>query len=172
MPNSKQLQMEDMSVAYVRALCAANGFSVGDVGHDNDGYDLLISCKGLVEDGCVQRSPVIRVQMKSSYAHIRDNQDGTVSYDLEVKNYNILIDSMAFIPNILIVLRMYEDESQWIEQNKNYLKITKCAYWKSLKGWKATTNNDRIAIHLTDDDLLTKDSLRSIMLKVAKGLSL
>ena len=42
MPNTQQLRMEDMSVAYVRALCAVNGYSIGSVEHDNDGYDITI----------------------------------------------------------------------------------------------------------------------------------
>ena len=40
MPNSQQLKMEDMSETYLRALCAANGFSIVRGDHDNDGYDV------------------------------------------------------------------------------------------------------------------------------------
>ena len=58
--------MEDMSEAYLRALCAANGFSVDRGGHDNDGYDVVISCKGFVEPDSTVYSPKLEVQLKSS----------------------------------------------------------------------------------------------------------
>ena len=39
MPNQKSLRMEDMSEAFLRALCAANGYSISITNHDNDGLD-------------------------------------------------------------------------------------------------------------------------------------
>ena len=80
MPNTQQLRMEDMSVAYVRALCAVNGYSIGSVEHDNDGYDITINCSGCPTDNCKKHSPSIQVQLKSSYAKIHSNNDGTISF--------------------------------------------------------------------------------------------
>lgn len=167
MPNPMQIKMEDMSIAYVRALCAFNGYSVESVTHDNDGYDLSIICKGYPAEDCKRMSPRVLVQLKSSYARINQINENTISYQLEVKNYNDLINNDRCEPIILIVLHMFEDEFQWIEQTKDFLKITKCAYWKSLKGRALTNNKESIAIQLSDDDLLTADSLRKIMIKVA-----
>lgn len=167
MPNTKQLRMEDMSVAYVRALCAVNGYSIGRVEHDNDGYDITIQCSGCPTADCKKHSPSIQVQLKSSYAKIHTNADGTISYALEVGNYNSLIDDKRITPIILIVLQMHEDTNQWIEQTTDYLKITKCAYWKSLVGQAPTNNAETISVHFTSDDLLTADTLRDIMIKVA-----
>ena len=48
MPNPKQTMMEDMSIAFVRALCAANGYSISSCEHDNDGFDMEINC-GLID---------------------------------------------------------------------------------------------------------------------------
>lgn len=167
MPNTQQLKMEDMSIAYIRALCAVNGYSVGNVEHDNDGYDITINCKGEPCADCIRQSPFIRVQLKSSFAHIRDNADGSISYDLEKKNYDKLICTNNYVPYILVVLRMYEDENCWIDQTKDFLKITKCAYWKSLRGMSPNDNDSYITIRLTDHDLITKDVLKNIMIKVA-----
>lgn len=167
MPNTQQLRMEDMSVAYVRALCAVNGYSIGSVEHDNDGYDITINCSGCPTDNCKKHSPSIQVQLKSSYAKIRSNNDGTISYALEVDNYRSLIDENRFKPLILIVLQMHEDVNQWIEQTTDYLKITKCAYWKCLAGQAPTDNQETINIHFSAADLLTAETLKDIMIKVA-----
>ena len=167
MPNTEQLRMEDMSVAYVRALCAVNGYSIGGINHDNDGYDITIHCSGCPDENSIKHSPSIHVQLKSSYAKIRTNADGTLSYALEVGNYNLLIDDKRINPLILIVLHMHADVDQWIEQTTDYLKITKCAYWKSLVGQQPTDNKETISIRFTSDDLLTADTLKAIMIKVA-----
>lgn len=45
MPNTQQLKMEDMSETYLRALCAANGFSIVRGDHDNDGMMLKYHVK-------------------------------------------------------------------------------------------------------------------------------
>lgn len=50
MPNQKGLKMEDMSIAFLRTICAANGYSVGDINHDNDGVDIVVRCKGKPEE--------------------------------------------------------------------------------------------------------------------------
>ena len=39
-PNQKSVRMEDMSDAFLRALCAANGYSISITYHDNDGLDI------------------------------------------------------------------------------------------------------------------------------------
>mgnify|MGYP003294334534 CR=1 FL=1 len=70
MPNQKSLMMEDMSVAFVQALCAANGYSISKCNHDNDGWDLSIECKGRPAEDSIMYSPAIQVQLKSSYSKI------------------------------------------------------------------------------------------------------
>lgn len=160
------MKMEDMSEAYVRALCACNGFSVDRPNRDNDGYDIVVGCTNFVCENSKVRSPYIHVQLKSSYSNITVNQDNSISYKLEVKNYNQLISNRA-IPLILIVFHMYENENSWIEQTADWLKITKCAYWISLKNAQATENKTSITIKIPGENLLTKESLFEIMRKVS-----
>lgn len=170
MPNTKQLKMEDMSVAYLRALCAANGYTLKGEEHDNDGVDITVKCKGRPSEDCVKVSPTLDVQLKSSSSPnlITLNEDGSITYKLEVKNYNTLIDSNRITPIILIVLLMNEDEDNWIEQTLDYLKLTKCAYWISLKGREYSDNAGRKTIVIPSDHVLTKECLRELMIKVAK----
>lgn len=168
MPNQQSLKMEDMSEAYLRALCAANGYNVTRGGHDNDGYDVMIDCKGKVAEDSIVYSPKVEVQLKSSYSKIVENEDGSITYPLEVKNYKWLIDQNRMIPLILIVFHMHEDEEMWLEQTPDWLKITKCAYWISLEGLPDTNNQNTISIKIPSENILTKDTLREIMRRVSK----
>lgn len=168
MPNQKTLKMEDMSESFVRALCAYNGYNISRPDHDNDGFDISIRCTGKVSPDSLQNSTIIEAQLKSSYSDITILDDGSINYVLKVKNYNWLIDSSRMVPLILIVFHMQEDENLWLEQTNDWLKITKCAYWISLKGWGPTTNTSTITINIPSSNVLTKDSLHDIMEKVSK----
>lgn len=172
MPNQKSLMMEDMSVAFVQALCAANGYSISKCNHDNDGWDLSIECKGKPAEDSIMYSPAIQVQLKSSYSKIRENEDGSISYSLEVKNYKTLIENNRMIPQILVVFYMPQEEEHWIEQTPDWLKIKKCAFWISLRGLTDTDNKESITITLPSDHLLTKDTLKDIMVRTSKQLPL
>lgn len=171
MPNTKQIKMEDMSVAYLTALCAANGYNIYTSSHDNEGVDRTISCKGYPAEECKIKSAKIDVQLKSSSSPeiIKRNDDDSLSYRLEVKNYESLRDVHRATPLILVVLYMHDDEDLWIENNIDFLKITRCAYWISLRGSEPTKKKERIKITIPAENRLTKESLKELMIKVAKG---
>lgn len=165
MPNTKQENMEQMSYAYISALCARNGFSFVKPTPDNDGVDLIIQCKGKPDPGCRGTSPSLHAQLKASYANVIPQEDGGIKYRLEAKNYNILVDESRITPIILIVLWMEQDENDWLECTKNYLKLTKCAFWVSLKGLPPTENAGTKTITIPSDNWLTCDSLKELMIK-------
>ena len=168
MPNSEQLRMEDMSEAYLRALCAANGYTIEKREHDNDGVDIGLVCSDKVADDSKLLSTELRIQLKSSYANITAHDDGSITYKLEVKNYKSLISTSRMVPLILVVFHMPREEAQWLEQTTDWLKIKKCAYWISLKGRDDTDNTEKISVRIPSENLLTKDSLREIMHKISK----
>ena len=168
MPNIQQFKMEDMSEAYLRALCAANGFSIDRSNHDNDGYDVAISCKGLLTNDSVRRSPKLDIQLKSSYSKITSHDDGSISFQLEVKNYKTLIETDRMVPQILVVFHMHRDETLWLEHCTDWLKITKCAYWICLQGYEDTANTNTISVTIPSDHVLTKEALWDIMIRISK----
>ena len=170
MPNPIQIRQEDMSIAYLTALCAANGYTLMKEEHDNDGVDRTIKCKGKPDETCIRKSPKLDVQLKACYSnHIRINTDGSINYDLEAKNYNILVDEERITPIILVLLHMHEDERLWIDQTPDYMKITKCAYWVSLTGQPPTENITTKTITIPASNILSKESLKAIMVKVANN---
>lgn len=157
-----------MSEAYLRALCAANGYTIDKREHDNDGIDIGVVCSDKVADDSILESTELKIQLKSSYANITAHDDGSITYKLEVKNYKSLISTKRMIPLILVVFHMSREEAEWIEQTTDWLKIKKCAYWISLKGKPNTDNTEKISIRIPATNLLTKESLKEIMWKVSK----
>lgn len=172
MPNTIEERMEDMSFAYVKALCAYNGYSLKkETEHDNDGVDATIKCKGYpceYEEG-MEYSPLIDVQLKSSFSRIHRNIDGTLRFTFEVKNYNELIRENRGTAIILIILQMYKERVKWLDHSEESLSITKCAYWVNLKGMPYSENTQSITIDVPENQLLTQDSLKELMIRSSKG---
>lgn len=111
MPNTLQESMEDVSFAYMQALCAYNGYTLSKVERDNDGVDATIRCKGYPcnSSDCRKRSPSIDIQLKASYVKFKEKRNGDYSFILEAKNYNNLVMSDRMTPIILVVLHMDKD---------------------------------------------------------------
>lgn len=171
MPNTVQESMEDMSFAYVNALCAYNGYTLDKASRDNDGVDATIICKEYpceYEDG-MEHSPKIDIQLKSSYSRLHRLQDGRLRFIFEVKNYNNLIIETRGTAIILVILHMYEERDRWISQTEEELSIRKCAYWVNLKGMPHSENANQITIDVPDNQLLTRETLKELMIKASKG---
>lgn len=169
MPNPKETQMEHMSEAFLKALCAQNGYTMTKPSQDNEGADQIISCKGYPTDehtGLVH--PKFEVQLKSSYSGFKRNNDGRLVYKLKVKNYNDLVNENRATPLILIVLLMYEDEANWTEQTDEYLKITRRAYWLNLVGQQPSTNRSWKIVDINENQTLTAESLKGLMIRAGR----
>lgn len=168
MPNTKRERMEDVSVAYVQAMCAKNGYILERVGRDNDSVDVRISCTGLPDADCLSYSPMLNVQLKATYGNFVQLASGDYSFALPVKNYSDLIKTNRMIPIILVVLHMSDDENDWVVHHNDRLEIRKCAYWVSLKGKEPTDNEGTVNVRIPQDNIFSCDKLKEIMIKVAK----
>ena len=169
MPNPKNDQMEHMSEAFLKALCAQNGYTMTKPAQDNEGADQIISCKDYPTDehsGLMH--PKFEVQLKSSYSGFKRNNDGRLVYKLRAKNYNDLVNADRAIPLILVVLLMYEDEADWTEQTEEYLKITRRAYWLNLVGKAPTPNNSTVTVNIIEEQKLTAESLKELMIRAGR----
>lgn len=171
MGNSKQERMEDISIAYVSAITAQNGYSFEIVRRDNDGVDARITCKGKPTENAIFESPQLEIQLKSSFSrqNIRVDEEGNLQYNLEVKNYNKLISTKRYIPLILVVLHMPENEDLWVVHTNEYLQLQKCAYWICLRGAEETTNKERINICIPKTNTFSPQALKDIIQQIGEG---
>lgn len=170
MPNIETLAREDMSIAYLQAICACNGYSLEDVKHDNYGVDCHVVCKGKPDPSSLKNDSMINVQLKSSGSRITIDSAGDLHYPLEKKNYESLRDTDSFIPKILVLLHMNQLKADWIDQNNERLEIRKGAYWYSLKGMPAVSNETSVTITVPSGNLLTPEALKDLMVKASNDL--
>nr|WP_293844757.1 DUF4365 domain-containing protein [uncultured Arsenicibacter sp.] len=143
--------MEELSKGYLEVIANRSGY-FNAIQRDY-GTDLIIR-KAKV---CTTRKrylttgKAIDIQVKAvSEEYIYDYNDPhkfNIKYDLEVKNYNDLIDRAnekgVYIPLILAVFIIPSDKSKWIELNSDELLVRKCAFWYQIPVGESHSNNSQ-----------------------------
>ena len=154
--------MEQLSLAYVRAIAAEGGYQVGRPEPDVDSVDgVLFSASG--------RRPRIDFQAKATSQPLA--RRGVLRFPLPVKNYNDLrADTMT--PRILIVLLLPGDSSAWLTQNTDELCLRHCAYWLSLAGRQAVPNTHTVTVDIPTANIFGSAQLDGLMRKAGRGSAL
>ena len=131
-------QKSRFSLSYIEAVASHAGFQVEEVKVDFDSVDGTLKAD-------FGKRPRIEFQAKATARDVvRENN---VHFPLSVKNYDDL-RLEAINPRILIVLVMPEPIDEWINQSDEELCLRYCAYWVSLNGGPASTNQDTITVYL------------------------
>ena len=152
------LQMEQFSLAYVRAVAAGAGYQVIRPEADVDSVD------GVLMSGFGRR-PRIDFQAKATSQDLL-RADG-IHFPLPVKNYEDLRE--VIVPRVLIVLLMPGDDTDWLTQTGNELCLHHCAYWLSLKGMGGVSNTSSITVTIPTANIFNRAQLNTLMTRVSNG---
>ena len=158
--------MEEISKGYLELIASRNGYFNSI--HRDYGTDLSIRKAKLcpTRKRYLTTGKAIDIQVKAvSEKYVRNYDDSSklfVKYDLEVKNYNDLIDRAnengSFIPLILAVFIMPEIKSEWISLKPEELILKKCAFWYQIPlGTKHSTNKTTITIDIPKINRISMD---------------
>ncbi len=159
----ENLQKEEFSLAYVRAVATVAGYHTTRIDYDADSVDLNIAHVGARG---TSRSPKIDVQAKCTSRDIQKDQ--TLNFPLPVKNYEDLrADSM--VPRILIVVTVPNTLDGWLVQSEEELILRHCAYWISLKGSPPTDNTATVTVPIPRSQVFSPMALQNIMASLEPG---
>mgnify|MGYP000662724646 CR=1 FL=1 len=161
---SKTSLQQQFSIAYVHAISTVAGYSLEEIRLDEDSVDCSIMQRG--DDKTFPLFESLRVQLKCTYAHHPDGE--YLTYPLSLKNYNDL-RRHCMNPRILIVVHTPENCEHWIQQNENSITLNHLAYWVSLKGMPDTSNTTTVSIKIPTSQIITIETLRNLMNKLANG---
>lgn len=157
---------EGLSRAYVLAVAHRAGFNISKSEFD---YGIDGTFKEVVIRGN-RRAPggfSIDYQLKST-TNV-EFAEGFIKYKLESKNYNDLVEINTATPRILILFVLPKDDSQWLNINCESTILKNCAWWCSLKGKEPTKNKQKVTIEIPKEQLLTAETLCTLMERVKKG---
>lgn len=153
------MQMEQFSLAYIRAVAARGGYQVTRPEPDLDSVDgVLMSSEG--------RRARIEFQAKATSRDVL--RDENVHFPLPVKNYDDLrADTLT--PRILIVVLMPRETERWLTQTRDELCLRHCGYWLSLEGLPAVPNTASVTVPVPTSNVFGSGQLRDLMTKADIG---
>lgn len=159
---------EGLSRAYTIAVAHRAGFNYSKPEFDY-GMDGTISNVKIRENRRVSGGHSIDFQLKSTVNYEVDNKNNCIVYDLEVKNYNDLVDDDVGTPRILILFTLPEDRTEWLNITPDATILKNCAWWCSLRGNSISDNNSKTRIKIPLNQVFTVEALHSLMDKVKRG---
>ena len=159
---TKNMQMEQLSLAYIRAVAANSGYQLVRPQPDVDSVDgVLMASFG--------KRPRIEFQAKATTQDIlRGNE---LRFPLPVKNYDELRADTR-VPRILIVFLMPEERTQWLVQTTDELCLRRCAYWFSLERFPGTSNTDTVTVPVPVRNVFDSSKLVDLMQQAERGETL
>ncbi len=163
--NHTTVQQEEFSYAFINTIVAAAGYSVHlkSRSMDNSGIDIGVEVPG--ELGRVL-SPSFNAQVKCT-TQTQYVKETHIKYPLKTENYKRLIHPSPSVPQLLILVFVPRDVSEWLKSTEKNLIIQKAAYWMSLRGSQDTPNTGSITIDIPRTHLLTPQSLQQLMQCIA-----
>jgi hypothetical protein len=152
---------EQFSKAFVLAVAALAGCSVSEPKPDDDSIDWTLSCR------LPPRRPKLDLQVKST-----SNDAGSetaIHYTLKRKNYDDLILSDLLTPRVLVLVLVPSAPPMWLSASPEALVLRHCAYWVSLSGLPATTNETYVTVRVPRANLFDVTALTGLMQAINEG---
>lgn len=160
--NLLNLQKEQFSYAYIRAVASVAGFFTYKPESDINGVDLIIAQKG---GGNTLKSPMLGISAKCTSQDILDEKN--VKFKMEILHYNYLREK-SVIPKILVVVHVPEKTDKWITQTEESLSMFNCGYWLSLRDRPETENTKTITLPIPRSSKFSVDELCMMMRNIGE----
>ena len=166
MPITREHRQEALSLAWLHAVAGACGVTCS---FRNLDYGVDVTLHYIEAAGGVLFESIFRVDVQLKSTTGASLNDKFVRYDLDVRNYEHLREPNPFVPRILAVLLLPEDESDWIEVTENQLTMRRCMYWLSLAGFESTSNKRTIRVAIPRENVLSIGGMKQLLSHFNKG---
>ncbi len=165
----QQTVEELLSLAHVQAIAGQAGVSMSyfDLDYGFDGTFRSICARG---SRLVTQGLAVDFQLKASVNYLVEAE--YIVYDLEVKNYNDLIDrrlSSSGIPCILLLKTLPTSRDAWLTADEDALVLGGGCYWAYLDG-ELSPNSKTVRIRISRQQLFLPESLQWMLNNVDLGI--
>lgn len=160
----------ELSYSYLHAISSRAGCSAEVSGRHTDsaGVDAVIRAKERFTADSTLTQFTIDVQLKATSERPRTDEAGRFGFELPRRNYDTLRNVETLAQQLLVVLYLPEDETQWISHSEDCLFAKRCAYWLSLRGAPAIANTTSRTVYVPPANLFSVEGLRSILTRVSR----
>ena len=153
------LQMEQRSLAVVRAVAADAGYQMVIPEPDVDSVDgVLMASFG--------RRPRVEFQAKSTAQDIIIGDN--LHFPLPIKNYDEL-RLASWTPRILVVALMPDPSEPWLSQTDDKLCMHSDVYWVSLAGEPEKPNTSSVTVPIPTSNVFDRAQLEAMMTRAEAG---
>ena len=149
---------ERFSLAYIHAVATYANCEVLELKVDRGSVDGFLV-------GPSRRRDLIRFQAKATDRDVI--RGGRLHFPLPIRDYNHILNADA--PFVLIVVRLPDDESQWLTQTDDELCLRYCGYWLSLANYPSTDNTATVTVHIPLANIFNSSRLTELMVRAARG---
>jgi hypothetical protein len=150
----------------VQAIAGYCGMS-SSIPHPDYGIDL--SLHDIEVHGTWRSESGYRLDIQAKSTTAASVDPTQIRYDLAVKDYEHLRNPAAGCPRLLVVLVLPEEEVRWLVQSEHELLLRRCAYWKSLRGLRPTTNRRTVRVLLPRVNVFSVEALRTLVKRYKAG---
>lgn len=139
-------------------------------GEPREDYGLDLFLRGVYLEGGQYLDSCCQIDLQVKSTTRAEVSDTEIRYDLEVRTYDLL-RRLTPVPSLLI-LYLLPSGSDWLEQSEMGLLLCGCAYWRSLRGAPATTNEATIRIAVPRANVFSAAAIVQMMDRLRQGLLL
>lgn len=162
---TQQHMQESLSTVYLRAVASHAGMSCA-VPNPDYGIDFTIRENTWRTDTDGRRQLFdsgfgVDVQLKSTTVAIVE--EGTVSYDMDVRAYDTLRPDKTLLPRILVLHVQPTSDRCPLVQTEESLALVGCCYWVCLQGSQPVPNRSSVRIQVPRRNIFSADALRTIL---------
>jgi Domain of unknown function (DUF4365) len=149
----------DFGEGWLRVCAAGFGLLHGTP----DSGDLIKSDVSVTHDGEAwgTSNPSVWVQVKTTQ-NARENDDGGLTYDLDVATYDVLRRTNSHTRRLLMVVKV-SDPSKKVVVTSDGTLLVGIARWVSLEGWPETQNKDTVAVQLPGENTVDGQGLQRML---------
>lgn len=159
---TSQIQRK-ISEAYIRAIVAKAGYDITIPGEFDSGEDFEIIPIEQNRGKLGKRLKPLHIQLKSSYDYETNIENNCINYDLDVKNYNQLVESDRYLPFILVLYCMPKTDEDWLSVSSEGTMLKYCGYWTWLSGEPISNNLSTKRISISLKRIFNEESLKEII---------
>lgn len=159
----------ELSYAYLHAVAARGGLECTVAGRHSDGagVDAVLRAKERFLPDSLYTDFTVEVQLKATSVEPSIDARERYSFSLELDHYDKLRNTEIGAQRLLVVLFLPEDEEQWLRHSAESLVSRRCAYWVSLWGGPASTNETRQTVYVPRSNSFSVESLRLVMARAS-----
>jgi len=141
-------QKEQFSCAYLHALAAHGGLTVGSWNVDKDGVDATLRRGALMVDFQLKCTQTLR------------EDEGGYSFDLDVPTYNKLRGPDRSAPGYLAVVEVPADVDEWIGFAHKQMVLRCAGFYARMQDRPPVSSTSTTRIHIPRSNKLNAESLR------------